>query len=277
VPLPQPGTYLSTPERHCARGSRNPASQQLCGEAVAGDSLAGVSACTASSDAASALSAVLARAGILDRAALQALLPLASHLRLVEYSRGETICDAGSAEDRLHIIASGAIKLSRQFPNGRTLLTIMGPPDVLGVQAVVDHGQHICGATAVTTAHTVSVDAVVFRDAVRRNPELAELFLRMLARQARRSDEDLTDMTCTDGPGRIAKRVLQLAEWFGTPENGALRINHNLTQYELAELVGSSRETVNKSLSNFAHRGWIQLDRQSVLIHNPERLAWRAR
>jgi CRP/FNR family transcriptional regulator, cyclic AMP receptor protein len=112
---------------------------------------------------------------------------------------------------------------------------------------------------------------------MRRCPEVAELFLRLLARRARRNDEDLTDMTCTDGPGRIAKRVLQLAKWFGMPENGGLRISHNLTQAELAELAGVSRETVNKTLSNFANRGWIQTDHQSMLICEPERLARRAR
>jgi CRP/FNR family cyclic AMP-dependent transcriptional regulator len=243
---------------------------------VAGDLLASVFAGVARSDAISELSAVLARAGVLDSAAPQSLLPFANHLRLVEFSRGEPIYAGGDAADKLHIITSGAITLNRRFPDGRTLLTILGPCDVLGILAVAEHDPYVSSATAVTTVRAVSMDAEEFHAAMRRSPEVAEVFLRLLARRARRSDDELTDMTCTDGPGRIAKRVLQLAKWFGVPENGALRISHNLTQSELAELAGVSRETVNKALSNFANRGWIQIDHQSMLVCEPERLARRS-
>jgi CRP/FNR family cyclic AMP-dependent transcriptional regulator len=220
---------------------------------------------------------VLAHAGVLDSAVPQSLASLANHMRLVEFSRGEPIYAAGDTAGKLHIVATGAIKLSRRFPDGRTLLTILGPCDVLGIPAVAERDAHVSGATTVTMVRAVSIDAEDFRAAMRRCPEVAELFLRLLARRARRNDEDLTDMTCKDGPGRIAKHVLQLAKWSGIPEDGALRIRHNLTQSELAEIAGVSRETVNKALSKFANRGWIQIDHQSMLVCDPERLARRAR
>jgi CRP/FNR family transcriptional regulator, cyclic AMP receptor protein len=231
----------------------------------------------ARSDAGSELSAVLAHAGVFDSPAPQGLASLTNHMRVVEFSRGEPVYTAGDATGRLHIVATGAIKLNRRLPGGRTLLTILGPCDVLGIPAVAERDAHVSSATAVTMVRAVSMDAEDFRAAIRRCPEVAELFLRLLARRARRNDEDLTDMTCTDGPGRIAKHVLQLAKWAGMPEDGALRIRHNLTQSELAELVGVSRETVNKTLSKFVNRGWIQLDHQSILVCEPERLAHRAR
>ena len=58
----------------------------------------------------------------------------------------------------------------------------------------------------------------------------------------------------------------------GTPEAGALRVVHNLTQAEITQLAGVSRETVNKSMSEFARRGWINIDGPGVLIRNPN--AW---
>jgi CRP/FNR family transcriptional regulator, cyclic AMP receptor protein len=265
---PNPASNLSR-----SRGGRAVAPQQPSGEAVAASVVAGV----ARSDAASELSAVLAQAGVLDSTLPQSLASLANHMRLVEFSRGEPIYAPGDAAGKLHIVATGAIKLSRRLPDGRTLLTILGPCDVLGIPAVAERDAHVSGATTVTMVRAVSIDAEDFRAAIRRCPEVAELFLRLLARRARRNDEDLTDMTCTDGPGRIAKHVLQLAKWSGMPEDGALRIRHNLTQSELAELVGVSRETVNKTLSKFVNRGWIQLDHQSILVCEPERLAHRAR
>ena len=63
-----------------------------------------------------------------------------------------------------------------------------------------------------------------------------------------------------------------------SPEaDGATRVRHDLTQEELAQLVGASRETVNKALSEFAHRGWLRIDGRSVLLLTPDRLARRAR
>ena len=88
---------------------------------------------------------------------------------------------------------------------------------------------------------------------------------------------NLADLILTDVPGRVAKQLLALAQRFGTQDDGDLRVTHDLTQVEIAQLVGASRETVNKALADFAHRGWIRLEGKSVLICDSERLAHRAR
>jgi CRP/FNR family transcriptional regulator, cyclic AMP receptor protein len=78
-------------------------------------------------------------------------------------------------------------------------------------------------------------------------------------------------------PGRVAKALLDLADRFGTEQQDGLQVNHDLTQEELAQLVGASRETVNKALADFAARGWLQLAAKSVLLIEPERLRKRSR
>jgi CRP-like cAMP-binding protein len=108
-------------------------------------------------------------------------------------------------------------------------------------------------------------------------PEIAEQLLRVLARRLRRTNDALADLIFTDVPGRVAKSLLQMASRFGTRDGGVLRVTHDLTQEELAQLVGASRETVNKALADFASRGWLRLDGKSVIILDPERLARRAR
>src|SRR2546423_652735 len=80
-----------------------------------------------------------------------------------------------------------------------------------------------------------------------------------------------------DAAESLAKNLLQMAGKFGTRDGGVLRVTHDLTQEELAQLVGASRETVNKALADFASRGWLRLDGKSVIILDPERLARRAR
>ena len=96
-------------------------------------------------------------------------------------------------------------------------------------------------------------------------------------RRLRRTNNSLADLIFTDVPGRVAKALLQLARQFGSQESGLLRVTHDLTQEEIAQLVGASRETVNKALADFAHRGWLRLEGKSVLISDSERLARRAR
>jgi CRP/FNR family cyclic AMP-dependent transcriptional regulator len=75
----------------------------------------------------------------------------------------------------------------------------------------------------------------------------------------------------------VAKALLSLGDQFGVPHPGGVRVEHGLTQEELAQLVGASRETVNKALADFAGRGWIALESRSVVVLSPDRLARRAR
>jgi CRP-like cAMP-binding protein len=115
------------------------------------------------------------------------------------------------------------------------------------------------------------------RDWIAKRPEIAEQLLRVIARRLRRTNNMLADLIFTDVPGRVAKALLSLAQRFGTQEAGMLRVTHDLTQEEIAQLVGASRETVNKALADFAQRGWMRLEGKSVLILEPDRLARRAR
>jgi DNA-binding transcriptional regulator YhcF (GntR family) len=102
--------------------------------------------------------------------------------------------------------------------------------------------------------------------------------MRILARRLRRTDHDLSDLVFADVGGRVAKQLLRLAQQFGVQDGEVMRVAHDLTQEELAQLVGSTRETVNKALGDFSARGWIKLDgRKSVVIADSQRLARRAR
>ncbi len=119
------------------------------------------------------------------------------------------------------------------------------------------------------------VDRSQLPDWIAEYPAIKDRLLRLLARRLRRTTSTLADLTFIDAPARVAKQ-LGLAQRFGITENGAMRVTHDLTQEELAQLVGATRETVNKALSDFSSRGWIRVDGKSVLISDSERLARRA-
>ncbi|HKS52509.1 MAG TPA: Crp/Fnr family transcriptional regulator [Pseudonocardiaceae bacterium] len=220
----------------------------------------------------------LARAGIFQGVDPSAVQDLRTALEPVSFPRAHVIFSEGELGDRLYIILSGKVKIGRRSPDGReNLLAVFGPSDMFGELSIFDPGPRTSTATTVTEVHAVTMDRTALREWITKRPEIAEQLLRVIARRLRRTNNMLADLIFTDVPGRVAKALLQLAHDFGTQEGGTLRVTHDLTQEEIAQLVGASRETVNKALADFAHRGWLRLEGKSVLILEPQRLVRRAR
>jgi CRP-like cAMP-binding protein len=220
----------------------------------------------------------LIRAGIFQGVDPSAVQALSATLEPVSFPRAHVIFAEGEPGDRLYIVLSGKVKIGRKSVDGReNLLAVFGPSDMFGELSIFDPGPRTSTATTVTEVSAVSMDRAALRDWINKRPEIAEQLLRVIARRLRRTNNMLADLIFTDVPGRVAKALLQLAQRFGIQEAGMLRVTHDLTQEEIAQLVGASRETVNKALADFAHRGWLRLEGKSVLILEPERLARRAR
>ncbi len=221
---------------------------------------------------------ILIRAGIFQGVEPHAADALAQALESAEFPRGHVIFAEGEPGDRLYIVGTGKVKIGRKSPDGReNLLMVAGPSDMFGELSIFDPGPRTSSATAVTEVRAFTMDRTALREWIGKRPEIAEQLLRVLARRLRRTNDALADLIFTDVPGRVAKNLLQMAGRFGTRDGGVLRVTHDLTQEELAQLVGASRETVNKALADFASRAWLRLDGKSVIILDPERLARRAR
>jgi CRP/FNR family cyclic AMP-dependent transcriptional regulator len=221
---------------------------------------------------------VLQRAGLFQGVDPEAAEALGKDLEIAEIRKGDVVFTEGEPGDSLYIILSGKVKLGRRAADGRqNLIAIMGPADMMGELSLFDPGPRTATATAVTDLRLARLRKQALRPWLTNRPEIAEQLLRVLARRLRRTNDALADLIFTDVPGRVAKNLLQMAARFGTRDGGVLRVTHDLTQEELAQLVGASRETVNKALADFASRGWLRLDGKSVIILDPERLARRAR
>lgn len=203
---------------------------------------------------------------------------VASYGEEVCFRRRHVIFAQGNWGDRLYIIRSGKVKISLEASDGReTLLAIYGPSNVFGELSVFDPRPRASTAIAVTEVWAVGIHRAALRSQISARPELAEHMLRSLARQVRWANSNLADLVFADVPGRVAKALLQLAVQFGHVEGRALRVTHDLTQREMAQYIGATRETVNKALSGFAQRGWLRVEGRSVLILDPERLLRRVR
>jgi len=192
--------------------------------------------------------------------------------------RGGIIFSEGESGDRMYVILDGKVKLGQSSPDGReSLLAVLGPGEVFGELSLFDPGPRTATATAVTDTVVVGLGHADLRPWLTGRPEVAEALLQALAQRLRRTNEALADLVFSDVPGRVAKQLLELADKFGQPGSDGVLVHHDLTQEELAQLVGASRETVNKALADFTQRGWIEVDQRQVLLIDMERLARRAR
>ena len=138
-------------------------------------------------------------------------------------------------------------------------------------------GEHGRCVSAVTDVELSVLGHDVLGPLVEDHTGVALAFLHQLAERLRRTNEVVGDLVFSDVPGRVAKQLIDLADRFGRTADDGVHVHHDLTQEELAQLVGASRETVNKALADFASRGWLRLEPRSVVIMDIERLSRRAR
>ena len=221
---------------------------------------------------------VLKKAPLFARLDDEAALALFSAMGTIRLNKGEVLFREGDAEDRLYIVVSGKIKLGRSGSAGReNLLAVLGPGQMFGELSVFDPGPRSSTATAVTPSEVRTLEHDELMAWLTGHPEVAQGLLGQMAARLRRANDVVADLVFSDVPGRVAKQLLELAKRFGDRADDGVHVHHDLTQEELAQLVGASRETVNKALADFAARGWIRLEPRSVTILDVERVQRRAR
>ncbi len=208
----------------------------------------------------------------------EAAAALRASMAEVRLSRGDVLFAEGDPGDRLYVVIAGKIKLGRTSADGReNLLAIQGPGEMFGELSLFDPGPRTATATAITQTTLIGLGHEDLHPWLSGRPEVATQLLRALARRLRRTNDTLADLVFSDVPGRVAKALLDLAKRFGVQSDDGIHVTHDLTQEELAQLVGASRETVNKALADFAQRGWLRHEARAVVILDVDRLTRRSR
>ena len=203
---------------------------------------------------------------------------LRASMTQVKVSKGHTLFKEGDEGDRLYVVLEGKLKLGTTSIDGReNLLSILGPGEMFGELSLFDPEPRTATATAVTDAKLLALAHDQVIGLVTRHPQASLELLRRLAQRLRKSNEILADLVFADVPGRVAKAIIDLGARFGQQKDDGLHVNHDLTQEELAQLVGASRETVNKALADFASRGWVRLEPRAVVVLDYERIAKRGK
>ena len=204
------------------------------------------------------------------------LAELTAQFQTLELQKGEVLFHEGEPGDRLFIIVSGKVKLSRRSGDGReSILALLGPGEMFGEMTLFNPGPRSATATDVSNTELQVLNHADLVALLKRHPAVGTHLLAALAARLSRTDEALGDLVFSDVPGRVAKALVDLGKRFGQPGPDGVHLAHDLTQEELAQLVGASRETVNKALAEFSTRGWIKREGRSIVLRDIARLEHR--
>ena len=192
------------------------------------------------------------------------------------FEKGRTIFYQGDLGDTLYVVADGLVKVWVSSGDGEEMvMATLRRPDAFGELSAVDGHGRSASATALEPSVLVSLDRTTLLDSVHRNPAVADSMLRALGSLARRITEQASDLVFLDLAGRVAKCLVHLAERDGRADGGVTILELPLTQTELAEMVGGSRQSVNQILRTFETRGFLEHRGREVAILDLDALRHR--
>ena len=198
---------------------------------------------------------------------------LAAACRVRRFRRGEVIFHQGDPGDALHVILAGRVKISSPSDSGvEAILTTLRPGEFFGALALIDGEPRSATATAVDPSETMVLPRERFRQLVNERVEVRDIVFAELARELRRLTNHVEELHFLDIAGRLASLLVRMAEEQtasaegGDPSPTELRLDGPITQGELAAMVGSTRQSVNKLLGYFTDDGLIRVDRDSIVV-----------
>jgi CRP/FNR family transcriptional regulator, cyclic AMP receptor protein len=193
------------------------------------------------------------------------------------FRRGQAIFHEGGSSDRVVILLTGRVKVSTVTEEGReVVLAFRGPGDMLGELSAIDGEPRSATVEAVEPVEALAVAAQDFRSFLVANPDVALQLLQMLSRRLRDADRKRVEYAAHDTVGRVAARLVELAERYGEPVGRGLQIGLPLSQEELAGWVGGSREAVSKALQTLRKVGWVVTERRRITVLDIEALRRRS-
>jgi len=185
------------------------------------------------------------------------------------FRAGEVIFHRDDPGQVLYIIKEGKVKICLISPDGQEIsLVVFGKGEYFGEFSLLDGLPRSTDAIALEQVECYSLQRSDFHNVIMKNPKIALQVLEVLVKRLRTTDQQVEDLIFLDVYGRVAKKLLELAESHGIEVDDGMRIDVRLTQQELASMVGASRESVNKVMGYFMDKGYISTDRHRITVHN---------
>jgi len=199
----------------------------------------------------------------LPASTIDALAALA-HRRAFE--KNALIFAQGDPGDALYGIASGRIRISTADDAGHEVfLNVLGPGDTFGEIAMLDGLQRTASAVAIASATLVVIPRAQFLAHLERDSGLALHLMRLLCERLRWVSDIIDESAFLTGPARVAKRLLRLLETYGRPAGGG-DTELVISQTELGQFLGISRQVINQYLGSWSDEGWVSIKRGRILV-----------
>ena len=184
-----------------------------------------------------------------------------------------TLFHGGDDTGTVLIVRCGQAKVTARGREGReVILGFRGPGELLGELSSVDGQARSATATALEPLTALGIPGDAFRQLLDHRPAIARTLLGVLAARLREADRQRSEFATYDVPSRLARRLVELAERFGTPSARGIEIALPLSQGELAGWTACSREGVTKALATLRSLGWIDSERRHVVVLDVEAL-----
>ena len=187
------------------------------------------------------------------------------------YKADSVVVMRGDPGDALYGVITGRVRISASGAGGKEIfLNIMEPGDAFGEIALLDGQPRTAAATTIAATELMIIRREDFLALVKREPQLAVHLIELLCKRVRWTSEQSEDSSLLSVPARLAKRLLGLASSHGRKTAAGAQLK--ITQEDLAQFLGLSRQIVNKYLQTWKKQGWITLGRGSVTLENERAL-----
>ncbi len=192
---------------------------------------------------------------------------LATATRRRSYRPGEIIFHRDDPGQVLFVIREGKVRIYITSGDGQEVtLEVFGPGDYFGELALLDGHPRSASAVTLEPVEVYALQRSDFINTIMRHPRIAVAVITVLSRRLRQTDSMVEDLLFLDVHGRVAKKLLELAERHGVQTPEGILIDMRLTQADLASLVGSSRESVNKVIGFFLDKHFIRNEKRKIII-----------
>lgn len=180
-------------------------------------------------------------------------------------AKGTTVFEQGDAGDALYGVISGRVRINASGPDGREVfLNIMEPGDTFGEIAVIDGLPRTAGAVAISESTLFQIRRADFLALLETEAILGKHLLVLFCQRLRWTSDLVEESAFLEGPARLARRLLVLAELHGRQTEAGLELA--IAQSELALFLGISRQFVNQNLQAWRNEGWVSLGRGRISI-----------
>lgn len=193
------------------------------------------------------------------------------------YDADDVLFHEGDPPGWLAVVLAGHVKVSASHANGtEAILSVLGPGELVGELSALDGSPRIASVRAMEPVEAALVTPAAFERFLALHPQATLSLLRLLAGRLRAADRLQLEFGSTDTPGRLARRLAELADTHGVPVEDGIRIELPIRQEELAAWIGASRESVAKALRALRERGTVSTARRRITIHDLDRIQDRA-